>query len=159
MSTKTYTYEDKVPCLLWVAWMSRWDQPFPTNAYAVGVYDCPGAAEEAGKAEEQYRGLKYGFQHSPCTIDMIDAPFPRLKDAPEPPSTVLVCSVFHPGLGHHDERWHLVGLFSSHERATHAAGTLYPAWNIHIVEFEVTRSEDAVLAKQTFAGLDGGKDP
>lgn len=133
--------DDRKDVILWVAWMSRWNEPFPTHAYAVGVFDTPGAADEAGEKESSYRGRKYGFQHSPCHLDMLDIDIDA-TGLGEPPTQVFLCSVTHPGFGRHAERRHLVGLFTTYERAHAVAGTLYPVWDIVIEEWPVTRTAE-----------------
>lgn len=133
--------------ILWVGWMSRWGEPAPTHAYSTGVYDSPDAARKAGGAENQYRGGKYEFQHSPCRLDLLDDDdhlfdFELYANGVELPDKVIVASVTHPGIGKFNERHHLLGVFTSEERATELADVLYPGWNLYFESFEVTRTEE-----------------
>lgn len=120
------------PVIYWVAWMARWNTPFSTHAYSAGVFTCPEKAAERGEAVTSFRGGKYSCQVAPCVLDM---PNKELTFNSEYTlNNVYVCSVTHLGVGNDNERCHLVGVFSTQERALFVAGVLYPGWNVHIYE-------------------------
>ena len=120
--------------IIWVAWMSRWGEPSPENAYAKGVYSDPDRAREVGEAESLYRGQKYEFQHCPAYLDMKR---PSLNtDEPAVPAHagkhVYVAWVSNFG------RCHFLGVFRFKEGAIEAARNMYPGWKVesekHIVD-------------------------
>jgi hypothetical protein len=131
--------------LVWVAWMSRWGQATPEDAYPHSVHDSPEGAEAAGAEESQYRGGKYKFQHSPCYLNLGPG-FSRACWAEDPIAAqpeVLVCWVSLDSLSLFGERTHLVGIFDSEEGARHAANLLYPGWDVKAKWMPVVRGSRA----------------
>lgn len=127
--------------ILWVSWMSRWGEPSPTHAYAVGVFDDPDVAQAEGEVESQWRGGKYQFQHSPSHVNLPDENLDYTPKGPAP-KKVLVCSVKHPGVGKFNDIHHFVGVFTSEERAREVAGIIYPNWEVVLEGFEVNKKPD-----------------
>lgn len=128
-----------MPKLVWVAWMSRWNMPSPTHAYATGVFSDIEKAREAGMAEEHMRGGKYEFQHCPTWVDMEDdrgsSPLPPLVCV-EPGTKIWVAWV----LAH--KRCHFVGAFSSREKAEETGHVFYPGWRVEVCDFAVDEVDE-----------------
>lgn len=121
--------------ILWVAWMSRWGESSPTHAYDVGIYNSLEAAERAGKQESLYRGGKYIYLHSPCRVDLED-PFLHSLDndlvSIDPPEQIYLCEASYRSDRLNKECHHLVGLFTSIQKAESAAKELFPGWRITV---------------------------
>lgn len=118
---------EKQPALLWVSWMSRWNEPCPSHAYPSGVFSDIEAAEAEGKKEEQYRGGKYSCQHCPTYLDSTKTPR-RLK---LPGRKVYIASV--QGFG----RVHFLGVFSLKRLAKQVGAVQYPGWKVITVKATV----------------------
>jgi len=134
--------------LVWVAWMSRYGEPSPTHAYAVGVCSSPEEARALGEAEARARGVKYVFQHCPASLDMqklegsrdtaqmlaqVDVQISR----PASGRRVFVAS------GEAHGRVHFLGVFSSTEGASRMGGVLYPGWSVQTQAFVVDGSRSS----------------
>lgn len=129
--------------IVWVAWMSRWNEPSPDHAYAVGVYDDPYIAKKNGELEASFRGGKYSYQHTPAYVDMVGPPRSNMLAEPNIIDSVLVAWVtsINEYWSAADNITHFLGCFTSIERAEEYKNKLYPGWKLYTRGFKVESDE------------------